>query len=129
VSSQVLAAPEVELIDFVPDLSELFGSARFLVCPILGKTGQQIKIIEAMAHGVPVIATRVAAEGGPLRDGVNGLVARNANEFAEHVIRLWNDAELRQRLGRAARATIAQEYSDARLRAGLLEFLPEAVTA
>lgn len=72
-----------------------------------------------MAHGVPVIALRAAAESSPIRHEVNGLVANNAEEFADCVIRLWNDEKLCHQLGEAARDTIATEFSRLRLIEGL----------
>jgi glycosyltransferase involved in cell wall biosynthesis len=114
-SERVLPVEGVELSSFVPDLKPVYEAARFLVCPIFGGTGQQVKIIESMAHGVPVIALRAAAEKSPLRHEVNGLVASNAEEFAGHVIRLWNDPDLCRRLGDQARDTVANEFSRERL--------------
>ena len=78
-------------------------------------TGQQIKIVEAMAHGVPVVALRDSAERSPLQHGISGLVANNADEFGDYTIRLWNDADLCRKLGDAARETIAREFSRTRL--------------
>lgn len=104
---------------FVPDLRTVYESSRFLVCPIFGGTGQQVKIVEAMAHGVPVIALGAAAKSSPIRHGVNGLVANDAAEFAGYVVQLWNDKELCRQLGHAARETIAAELSRSRLLEGL----------
>jgi glycosyltransferase involved in cell wall biosynthesis len=106
---------------FVPDLGTVYEGARFLVCPVFGGTGQQIKIVEAMAYGVPVVALKAAAKRSPLEHGVTGLVAENAEEFAEYTVRLWNDAALRRRLGQAARATIAEQFSRDRLRQACIE--------
>jgi glycosyltransferase involved in cell wall biosynthesis len=78
---------------------------------VLGKTGQQIKIVEAMAHGLPVVVTRAAAESAPLQHGQTGLVANDAAEFAAYVIQLWRDRELCQAMGRQARAVIVNDYS------------------
>jgi glycosyltransferase involved in cell wall biosynthesis len=105
----------VVLAGFVPDLVPVYESARFAVCPISGGTGQKVKIVDAMAHGLPVVALRASAEGSPIRHGENGLVADNALEFAEHCLRLWRDRGLCARLGTAARETIASEFSKEKL--------------
>lgn len=123
VCEKVEPAPGIELRGFVPDLDSLYATTRFLICPLLGKTGQQVKILEAMAHSIPVLATQAAAEGAPIVHEQNGLIARDADEFAEHAIRLWNDPGLCEALGRAARETIAQNFSPARLQQGLREIL------
>ena len=115
ICKHVASESGIVLRGFVPSLKALYKSSKFLVCPILGTTGQQVKIVEAMAHGVPVIALKSAAEGSPIRHGLNGMVANNAEEFADYVLQLWNNKELCRRLGHAARNTIVTEFSRARL--------------
>ncbi len=97
---------------FVPDLAATYAQSRFMICPVFGGTGQQVKIVEAMAHGLPVVALKNAAKRSPLRHQINGLVAENAEEFSEYVIRLWEDQNLCRQLGYAARDTIAAQYSE-----------------
>jgi glycosyltransferase involved in cell wall biosynthesis len=100
---------------FIEDLTNVYASSRFFVCPVFGGTGQQVKIVEAMAHGLPVIAFRSAASRSPIRHGENGLIANSIEEFAEHVVRLWGSRELCKKLGEAARETISNEYNMSRL--------------
>lgn len=111
----VMAADGIRLSGFVPDLQAVYESAPFAICPVFGGTGQQVKVIEAMSYGVPVIALRAAAESSPIKHCVNGLVANDAEEFAEHCLRLWQDRQLCRQLGNAARETIAADYSQSRL--------------
>jgi glycosyltransferase involved in cell wall biosynthesis len=58
-----------------------------------------------------------------LRHEVNGLIADNAEQFAEHTVRLWNDPALCRRLGDAARETVAGEFSSDRLSDALSKIL------
>ncbi len=113
----------VALRGFVPNLDSFYQNARLFVCPTAAGTGQQIKILEAMAHGLGVVAFRRAAENSPLVHGESGLIADGAPEFAAHVIRLWNDQELCARLGRAARAQIAADTASGRFENELQEIL------
>lgn len=108
-------AAGVQLSGFVADLGPIYQAARLAICPVFGGTGQQIKIVEAMANGLPVVALRAAAEGSPLRHNENALVAGSADEFADCVLQLWHDPALCRRLGEAARDTIAADYSRSRL--------------
>ncbi len=104
---------------YLPDLKSAYQQASFSACPVFGGTGQQVKIVEAMANGLAVVALRAAAERSPLKHQESGLVADNVDEFAEYVALLWNDRKLCARLGRAARETVAREFSRARLLEGL----------
>lgn len=94
---------------FVPDLAPYYRKAGFAICPVFSGTGQQIKILEAMAHGLPVIALKSAAEATPLRHGYNGLIANDAAEFARHVLHLLDDSQLRQTMGANARQSISED--------------------
>jgi glycosyltransferase involved in cell wall biosynthesis len=111
----LMAAPGTKLLGFVPDLTPLYAESSFAICPLIGGTGQQVKIAEAMAHGVPVIALKNVAESSPIESGVNGFIAENAEEFAEYTLQLLQDKDLCQRLGEAARETIRQNFSEQRL--------------
>lgn len=125
---QVVATDGVSLAGFVPDLADFYREARYVVCPVFGGTGQQIKIIEAMAHGVPVIALRRAAEATPLKHNENGLVVDDAAGFAEGMVRLWRDRDLCRRLGGNARATVADSFNRDRLVEGLSPLLDGIMT-
>ncbi|WP_162139215.1 glycosyltransferase family 4 protein [Pseudanabaena sp. PCC 6802] len=96
---------------FIPDLTATYKQSSFLICPVFGGTGQPVKIVEAMAHGLPVVALKDAAKRSPMRHQFNGLVANNSEEFSEYVIQLWQDRNLCRQLGNAARETIASECS------------------
>jgi len=113
----------ISLKGFVKDLKETYCSARFSICPVLGGTGQQIKIIEAMAHGLPVVATKYSASTSPIVHGHNGFIAENAKEFAEHCIKLWQNPKLCKEMGIEARKTIQKNYSEEILLKKLSEVL------
>jgi glycosyltransferase involved in cell wall biosynthesis len=104
---------------FVEELKSTYESARFFVCPVFGGTGQQVKIVEAMAHGLPVVAFTTSASRSPMRHGINGLIADSVEEFADHVLSLWNNKALCRKMGEAARETIETECSQERLMEGL----------
>jgi glycosyltransferase involved in cell wall biosynthesis len=116
---QVAPTPGIALLGFVPDLKLIYACTKFLVCPVFGGTGQQVKIVEAMAHGLPVVALTAAAKMSPIEHGVNGFVASNAAEFAHYVIQLWQDPVLCRQFGTAARSKIANDFSERCLLEGL----------
>jgi GT2 family glycosyltransferase len=107
----------VELLGYVPNLRPLYTDSRFAICPLIGGTGQQVKILEAMAHGVPVLALHNVAASSPIIHGVNGFIAKDADEFARYTIELFRDRALCYRLGKATRSAIAEHFSDQQLKA------------
>jgi glycosyltransferase involved in cell wall biosynthesis len=119
VCARLEARPGVIIRGMVQNLSDVYARAPFLVNPVFGGTGQQIKIVDAMAHGIPVIALERAAVASPIVHGENGLIAHDAQEFAEYAGMLWRDRAMCRRLGHRARERIADECSPQRLSAAI----------
>jgi glycosyltransferase involved in cell wall biosynthesis len=103
-SQVAIPAKNVRYVGYVSNLADICQTACFAICPVFAGTGQQIKIIEAMARGLAVVAFRRAAEESPLKHGENGLVAVDTDEFTMHLINLWRDRDLCRQYGAAARA-------------------------
>jgi glycosyltransferase involved in cell wall biosynthesis len=87
------------------DLDAFFHGARMLVVPSLWFETFGLVAAEAMAWGLPVIASRLGSLSHLVEDGVDGLLfdPGNPQDLAAKVSRLWTDAALCRRLGRAAR--------------------------
>lgn len=107
----VLPADGTQLLGFVPELKPYYADARFAICPVIGGTGMQVKIVEAMAHGVPVVALKNIAHSAPIEHGVNGFIAQDAEEFAAYSKQLNRDPALCRKKGQAARETIRESFS------------------
>jgi hypothetical protein len=108
--------PEIELLGTVPDLNRYYRETRVALCPTFAGTGQQVKIVEAMARGVPVVAFRRRSEPDVLIDGRTGFAVDDAAQFADAAARLWNDPSAAAALGRNAQALIREKFSDTALR-------------
>lgn len=119
------ATPGIKLLGFVPDLNAMYSKSKFAVCPLIGATGQQLKVMEAMAKGLPVVALRNVAERCPIIHNVNGLIADNALEFAEYTLRLYSDPALCERMGGEAMKTIEQQFNLPQLTNKLTQTLQE----
>ena len=103
--------PQVTLTGFVADLKPVLAEAQVCVTPLRSGGGTRLKILEAWAAGIPVVATTVGAAGlEGSRDGEHLLLADTPERFAEQTIRLLQDAPLRQKLTCNARALVEEHY-------------------
>ena len=105
-----LAAPDIRVPGELPDLRPLYARSSLVAAPIFWGSGVRIKLLEALACGLPVVATKMAAEGIDLRQGESALFAERPDEFAAAIARLLGDAALRARLGAAGRALVERDY-------------------
>jgi sugar transferase (PEP-CTERM/EpsH1 system associated) len=94
----------------VADVRPYIAGAQVYVAPLRMGSGTRLKLLEAMAMGAAIVATRLGAEGLPVESGRHLLLADNAAEFARAVISLMNDAERRAALGREARRLVEGEF-------------------
>lgn len=101
----------IRLVGAVPKLEQIYQQARYAICPLLGGTGQQVKIIEAMAYGIPVVVMSNVANSSPVEHGVNGFIAHNAKEFADFCYQLDADVNLCRIMGKKAREVMEKWYS------------------
>jgi GT2 family glycosyltransferase len=90
-SIRLLASPRVAIEGWVPDLTDVYARARVAVAPLRYGAGMKGKVVDALAHGVPVVATAHGTEGMP--EDVTRLVdvADDAAGLADHLIRLLTD--------------------------------------
>ena len=103
--------PGVRIHGHVPDLQPLLDGARVSIAPLRYGAGVKGKVNQAMAHGLPVVATTAAVEGMHLRDGEDVLVADDAAGFADAVLRLHDDEALWSRLSANGRDNVARHFS------------------
>jgi glycosyltransferase involved in cell wall biosynthesis len=114
ISEFAISSPNVRYLGYVSNLKGVCQKAAFAICPVISGTGQQVKVIEAMAHGLAVVAFRRTAIESPLEHGKNGLVAADSDDFARHLVTMWRNRRLCRQLGNAARATLAEPDTTAR---------------
>jgi glycosyltransferase involved in cell wall biosynthesis len=94
------------------DVPALLSAATVAVMPSLNEALSNV-LLESMAAGAPIVATRVGGTPEAIVDGVNGLLVEpgDAAALANSIARLLEDGVLGARLGRAARRTIDEAYS------------------
>ena len=96
---------------FVEDVRPYFSKATAYVCPIRTGGGTRLKILDALAMGMPIVSTTFACSGIAAQDGRHVLLADNPEHFVNQVLRVLRDPLLRRNLGACGRELVCQEYS------------------
>ncbi|HFD31151.1 MAG TPA: glycosyltransferase [Gammaproteobacteria bacterium] len=103
--------PKFRVHGLVDDLRAMINSATVYICPIFDGGGTKLKILDALAMGKAIIATRLACEGIEVTNGLDVLFAETPEEFATGVVELFSNTSARKRLGHNARKLAEEKYS------------------
>ncbi|MBD8881301.1 glycosyltransferase [Rhodanobacter sp. 7MK24] len=108
----------------VDDLDPWMAGCRIALAPLRYGAGVKGKVNMAMSHGLPVVATSMAAEGMYAVNGETILLGDDAGSFAAAVLRLYEDETLWNRLSNAGLLNVQQYFSFEAARKTLLHMLP-----
>ena len=105
-----LQSSRIQVTGTVEDMRPFYASAAAAIAPIRTGSGTRLKILEAMAAGVPVVSTRLGVEGLDAQDDVHLLLAEDGLETAAAIDRILSSAETGHRLSASARALVVARY-------------------
>ncbi|MBT9175394.1 MAG: Phosphatidyl-myo-inositol mannosyltransferase [candidate division WS2 bacterium] len=101
----------IKVLGFVNSMAEYINRASVSVAPMQSGSGMQSKILEALACGVPVVATTVAKGDIKLNEEEGLFVADEPNIFAERVVKILIDKNLQRSIAQKAPQAIKDKYS------------------
>jgi glycosyltransferase involved in cell wall biosynthesis len=113
-SKRLLALAEqagVELLENVSDLAPIYARASIALVPIRAGGGSRIKLLEAAAHQVPIVATSAGAENSGLDDGSEIWIADTAEAIVEACVAIWREPGEAIRRSAAAREIVVARHS------------------
>ncbi len=105
------------------DLRELYDSRRVFVAPIRFGAGIMLKLVEAMAAGLPCVVSATGAHGLSLTDEQEALVARSDDDFVEKTVRLYGDAQLWSHIRKGELEFVEKNFGPANMEKNLDDFL------
>ena len=103
--------PKITVTGRVPAIAEYLHQATLAVIAMRTGFGMKFKTLEAMAAGVPVVASDRGLEGMKVDEPLSAWRANEMEEYIEAISRLFEDADLRATLSHNARQLIEQEYT------------------
>lgn len=121
--------PNVELHADVPDVRPYLAAAGMLAVPLRIGGGSRLKILEAIAAGLPVVSTRIGCEGLIFEGGRDLRVVESPQEMAPAIIDLMRNPDKGARLARSGKAVVDSYYDWSRLADRLEEVWFETVRA
>lgn len=117
----------VTLTPNAPALEPHYEAARCVVAPLWSGGGSRIKLLEAMAFGSAVVATKVAMEGLALKPDDSALLAETADEFAAAIERCFREPGLCERLGSEARSAYEVHHHPERVQHRMTALLEQFI--
>jgi glycosyltransferase involved in cell wall biosynthesis len=111
--------PNIIVTGTVSDVRPYLRKATIAVAPIAYGVGIQNKVLEAMACATPVVATPQAVSALNLQAGEDALVAQKPADFAQAILRLLNDRQLREKVGQRGRRYVEANHDWAAVSAQL----------
>lgn len=110
-------ADRVKFVGHIDDMSAFYRELDLFVLPSVSTEGLPLTVLEAMASGLPVVATDVGGTAEALRDGVDGFVIPPGDvpALVDAIRRLESDPELRKRMGASGRDRVVFEFSRERV--------------
>jgi len=106
-----LASDNVIVTGWMDDVRDAYAASRVFVAPLWKGTGQQNKIMEAMAMGIPCITTSVVNNAIGAEPNEEIMVADTAEEFAQSIQQVLGDQALSARLASNGRTFVSSRYS------------------
>ncbi|MFK8040882.1 glycosyltransferase [Congregibacter sp.] len=119
--------PGIRLRGFVQDLQEVYRDSRVSVAPLLFGSGMKVKVLDAMARGMPTVTTPVGAEGVDYVNNRHLCVARNAEDMAQATLQLLKDETLWTRMRDESRSLISERYTWSQLFASMHDAMDTAL--
>ncbi|MBC2689518.1 MULTISPECIES: glycosyltransferase [Pseudomonas] len=110
-SVRSLNGPNIVYLGRVPNLSSTYADSSIVVSPIISGAGMKVKNIEALSHGMPIVATSFSMDGIDVTDRKNALIQDDWSAFARAVIELLKNQQLRSTIAEGAYNLARSNYS------------------
>lgn len=101
---------DIEVTESIEDAREAYKSSSVMVTPIKGSGGTRLKILEALAAGLPVVSTSVGVAGLGLTNGKHALIKDTMGGLADETVKLLKDKNLATRIGEAGREYVKKHF-------------------
>jgi len=107
----------------VSDVKAFFVENGILLVPLKSGSGIRIKILEALALGVPVVSSTVGFEGIPIKNEIHGMIANRTKDFVEAAILLALNSDIAHNMGQKGQVLANETFNINNISKKLLAFI------
>lgn len=107
-----LASEKIQVTGYVEDVSGYFNSSRVFAAPLRFGAGMKGKIGQSLSYALPVVTSSIGAEGIGLVADRDYLLATSADEFADQILRLYENKELWEEMSNNSKELIKSYHPD-----------------
>ena len=100
----------IHVLGRIHDIRTAFKQSHVLVAPVFSGKGTRYKILEAMASGTPVVASKIAVEGLGVKHGINVLTSNSGEELAQYIVELLQNKALWKKLSDNGRRFVQENF-------------------
>jgi glycosyltransferase involved in cell wall biosynthesis len=111
ISAQAENDSSLKILGYVKNIDHYYNQASVFVVPIRSGGGIRIKILKALAYGIPLVSTKIGAEGINILNGKEFLLADNSEDFVNSIIKLLNNPFLAKKLSKNGIKFIENNYN------------------
>lgn len=117
-----LCAPGIVVHNGTVFPGEVYRKYAVMVIPLLSGSGMRIKMLEGMAYSNAIVSTSIGAEGIPVKNGVDCIIADTPEAFSGAVAELLCNPDLREKMGKASRKFVEASFDNHKLGGELYSF-------
>lgn len=101
---------DIEVTENIPDPRDAYLGATVMVAPIRGGGGTRLKVLEAMAAGLPIVSTSTGTSGLGIENGKEAIVNDSMEGLADDTLRLLKNPNMLVKIGKAGQKFVEQKY-------------------
>ena len=101
---------DIEITESISDARDAYLASSVMVTPIMSGGGTRLKVLEAMAAGLPVVSTSTGVAGLGLTDGKEALIRDNLDDLCQQTLKLLNNAKKARNIGMAGQKFVKLHF-------------------
>jgi glycosyltransferase involved in cell wall biosynthesis len=105
------ASKDIVIMQASHELERFYGSIKVAIVPLLSGSGLSVKTVEALSFGCPTVTTPIGARGLAVKHNKHLVIAETPMDFAENVVGLVQNPDLRSHMGQEGRKHVNAQYS------------------